>query len=82
MSNDKILEISDLSVSYKDSTAIDNVSFTLSQGEVLGIVGESGSGKSTLLKSILGLLDDEGKITGGEVIYRGENLIDINEKKT
>ena len=53
--------------------AVDDVSFSLSHGEALGIVGESGCGKSTLARVLMGLE----KPTGGEVRFRGRNLFDL-----
>lgn len=54
----------------KDVTALEDISFTLSPGEILGIVGESGSGKSTIAKIITRLID----ATEGEVILDGQNI--------
>jgi len=55
--------------------AADGISLTLHEGEKLGIVGESGSGKSVTLLSILRLVPYPGRIDGGEVRFRGENLL-------
>jgi oligopeptide/dipeptide ABC transporter ATP-binding protein len=58
--------------------AVDDVSFDIYEGEVLGIVGESGSGKSVTAYSINRLVPDPpGKIEGGEVIYKGVNLLEL-----
>ncbi|MBQ0033609.1 MAG: ATP-binding cassette domain-containing protein, partial [bacterium] len=50
-----LLEVSDLHVRYGAYEAVKGVSFTLGEGEILGIVGESGSGKSTIAKTLMGL---------------------------
>ena len=55
--------------------AVDGVSFSVGRGKVLGLVGESGSGKTVTGFSILGLVDEPGKIVSGEILYRGENLV-------
>lgn len=64
--------------------AVDNISFDVYEGEVLGIVGESGSGKSVTAYSITRLVPDPpGKIVGGEIFYKGKDLLKIsyNEMK-
>jgi len=55
--------------------AVDGLGFKLREGEKLGIVGESGSGKSVTLLSILRLVPDPGRVTAGEVRFRGQNLL-------
>jgi len=55
--------------------AVDDVSFDLDAGKTLCIVGESGSGKSVTAMSIMGLIDPPGRIEGGRIDYRGENLL-------
>ena len=54
--------------------AVDGASFTVGRGQALGLVGESGCGKSMTLRAILGLLPTAGPITGGEVLFEGEDL--------
>lgn len=61
--------------------AVDDVSFSIDQGKVLAVVGESGSGKSVTSLSIMGLLQDPGKVTGGEVLFKGEDLLQKNKKE-
>jgi len=62
--------------------AVDDVSFSLRKGEVLGIVGESGSGKSVTNISIMSLVQSPpGKIMGGEVIFKGEDILKLDEKR-
>lgn len=61
--------------------AVNDVSFTVNRGEVLGLVGESGSGKSITGFSILGLVDQPGRITGGRILFKGEDLTQYSEKE-
>lgn len=57
---DSLLRIEHVTVSYEGEEVIQDISFDLKPGEILGIVGESGSGKSTIIKAITGLLGQEG----------------------
>ena len=84
MDNEKvILDVKDLKIGFriKDNyfNAVDGVDFTLSKNEKLAIVGESGCGKSTLATSIIGLHNPRNTKIEGEIIYRGENLVDYDE---
>jgi peptide/nickel transport system ATP-binding protein len=83
MSN-TILDVKDLKTHFLVDAAaksyvraVDGVSFTLEDGEIVGLVGESGSGKSTIAYTIMGM----NKPTGGEIIFNGENIISGNSKK-
>ena len=83
---EKILEVKNLKTYfYTDDgvvPAVDGVSFDLEEGETLAIVGESGCGKSVTSLSILRLVPfPPGKIIGGEILYKGQNLLDIPEKE-
>lgn len=60
--------------------AVDGVSFTVGKGEVVGLVGESGSGKSVTGFSIIGLVDPPGRVVSGEVLYNGQNLLDLSDE--
>lgn len=61
--------------------AVDGVSFKLKKGSVLGIIGESGSGKSVTSRSIMGIVDEPGRIEDGEIIFKGEDLLKLSEKR-
>jgi peptide/nickel transport system ATP-binding protein len=78
-----VLEIEDLRVYYHTQhgavKAVDGVSFTLGQGERLGLVGESGSGKSTTGLAIMRLIKPPGKIEGGRVRLDGVDVLGLSE---
>ena len=59
--------------------AVDNVSFSIDRGKILGLVGESGSGKSVTGFSILGLIDPPGHIAGGSIKFLGRELVGMSE---
>ncbi len=79
-----ILEVDDLSVDYVSSSgtakAVDRVSFELSEGEFLAVVGESGCGKSTLLFAIARLLSPPAEVSGGKVVFSGQNMVAMSDK--
>ncbi len=61
--------------------AVNDVSFAVAPGRIVGIVGESGSGKSVTARSILRMVRSPGEITAGEVRYRGADLLELDEKR-
>ena len=81
-----LLEVSNLSVSFYTrngiTKAVDNISFSLEQGQTLGIVGESGSGKSVCCYALLGLIPSPpGRIDSGSAYFAGQNLLDCSEEE-
>ena len=78
---DSLLRIEHVTVSYEGEEVIQDISFDLKPGEILGIVGESGSGKSTVIKAITGLLGQEGIVTKGNIWYKDHDLTEMNEKQ-
>ena len=82
---ESLISVQDLHTSFFTDTgevcAVNGVSFDLDHGEILGIVGESGSGKSVTAYSIMQILADTGKITGGKILYKGEDLAGYSEKQ-
>ena len=85
MEREAILSVRDLNVKFnlrgRQLHAIRGVSLDLYKGESLAIVGESGSGKSVFVKTFMGLLDANGWIDSGEILYNGENLAQYNTEK-
>jgi len=59
--------------------AVDGVSFTIETGKILGLVGESGSGKSVTGLSILGLVDDPGRVVEGRILFNGDDIVGLSE---
>ena len=78
---EELMRYDHVDISYNGVQAVTDVSFTLREGEILGIVGESGSGKSTLIKAAMGLLGNAGMVTRGDIWYRGKNISDLNEQE-
>lgn len=80
-----ILEVNQLSVHFGDESApfkaVDKISYTVDEGEILGIVGESGSGKSVSSLAIMGLIDYPGRVSADSVNFHGENLLEMAEKE-
>lgn len=75
---EKLLVVEDLQVVFHapagDSNALRGVSFDIERGKIFGIVGESGCGKSMTGKALMGLVPHPGEVTGGKIIFEGEDL--------
>ena len=81
-----LLNVDKLSVHFGDESApfraVDRISYSVKQGEVVGIVGESGSGKSVTAMTIMGLISmPPGEIEGGDVRYRGRSILEMTEEE-
>lgn len=71
-----ILKVSDLSKKFKQFQAVDNISFELKEGEILGLLGPNGAGKTTTIQMLLGILTP----TAGSIEYFGKNLLTHREE--
>lgn len=84
-SRDPLLSVRDLRTWFHTFSgvvkAVNDVSFDLAQGEIMGLVGESGGGKSVVGFSILGLIDPPGRIEGGQILLDGEDLAKAPEDR-
>ena len=80
-----ILEVKNLNMSYKtidgEVEAVKDVSFSVKEGESFGLVGESGCGKTSVAMSLLQLQADNGKITNGEIVFDGIDIVGLNESE-
>ncbi len=80
-----MLQINNLSVQYQTDVAVikavDGIDLSIAEGEIAGLVGESGCGKSTVALSILRLINSPGKITGGEILWQGKDVLKMNENE-
>lgn len=80
-----LLEVKDLSIEYGSVGAANHgvcaVSFSISEGEIVGIVGESGSGKSSAMLAVLGLTREGGRIVNGSVRFEGQELLGLTREQ-
>ncbi len=80
-----LLEVRNLSISFETHAgtlaAIEDVSFTLYPGDILGVVGESGSGKTVTVSSLVGLLPDNARVNGGRILYQGQDLLQLTDRE-
>ena len=86
MMKQELLEVRNLSVVYRTDLetvyAVNDVSFSISEGETLGLVGETGAGKTTTALSVMGLLPQRtALVTGGSVLFRGQDLTKLSPKE-
>ncbi|MEJ5028530.1 MULTISPECIES: ABC transporter ATP-binding protein [unclassified Comamonas] len=80
-----LLEVKNLVVEFPNRhgvlRALDNISFSIAPGEILGVVGESGAGKSLTGASIIGLLEPPGHVASGEIVLEGERIDNLSADK-
>ncbi len=81
-----LLQVQNLSVDFvtagkPPAHALENVSFQLRRGELLGVVGESGCGKTTLMLSLMRLLPMAGRIVNGRILFQNQDLLSLSEKE-
>ncbi|MHB1483265.1 MAG: ABC transporter ATP-binding protein [Saccharofermentanales bacterium] len=85
MDSDYLLDIQNLKISFftpaGEVKAVNDISYKMKYGEVLGIVGESGSGKSVSSYSIMGLIANPGKVVGGSIYFNGHQINEMTEKE-
>ncbi|MFC2031469.1 ATP-binding cassette domain-containing protein, partial [Chloroflexota bacterium] len=79
-----ILQVRNLEVKYHTRegtlTAIRDASFEIGEAEILGVVGESGCGKSTVASAVMRLLPPNGELSGGQILFRGQDLCQLDEE--
>ena len=82
---DNLMEVVDVTVTFRangrDLKPVDDISFHIKRGEILGMVGESGSGKTITALSMMRLIEPPGRIKGGHIIYRGMDLLQKSESQ-
>ena len=83
--SENILSVQNLHTSFHtdkgEVKAVNGVTFNLEKGKILGIVGESGSGKSVTAYSIMRILEKNGRITEGKILYKGQDIAGFSEKQ-
>jgi peptide/nickel transport system ATP-binding protein len=85
VATDELLRLENLTVEYvladRRVRAVDGVSLSITAGEILGLAGESGCGKSTLANAVLQILKPPAEVSGGEIRFRGENLVGMTKQQ-
>jgi len=76
-----LLEIKNVDISYGKNLTVKNCNLNLEKGEICSIVGESGSGKTTVIRAVMGLLPGAGRVSAGDIIYDGTDLLKLTRKQ-
>ena len=85
MTADPVLQLRNVTITFDYAAgalrAVEDLTFHVNRGEVLGLVGESGSGKTLTGFSIMGALDDPGVVSAGEILFKGEDLTKMTPRQ-
>lgn len=85
MSKKNVLNVKNMNVSFKshgqEVKAVRGVSFSVDQGEIVGLVGESGSGKSVTMKAVMGILPDNAERTAESILLNERELKDLSDEE-
>jgi peptide/nickel transport system ATP-binding protein len=76
-----LLELRGLTVDYGRARAVDGIDLDIHEGEILGLAGESGCGKTTVANAVMQILRPPGRISGGSVVFRGEDLVGKSDEE-
>jgi peptide/nickel transport system ATP-binding protein len=76
-----LLELHELTVDYGRARAVDGIDLAVHEGEILGVAGESGCGKTTVANAVMQILRPPGRIAGGSISFRGENLVGKSDEE-
>lgn len=83
--SDPLIEVNDLQVRFYTGEgvvkAVDGLNYTIEAGEKFGVVGESGAGKTVTALSLMRLIESPGRIEGGEILFKGEDLLEMSDKE-
>ncbi len=83
--NDKLITVNNLEITFGveggEVKAVDNICFEVQKGEIFALVGESGCGKSTTALSLMRLIQEPGRISGGEIIFDGRDILKLSENE-
>ena len=82
---DTLFDVSHLTIGFEDNgemhKVVDDISFSIAQGEILGVVGESGSGKSMTALAAMGLLPPQARVLSGNVAFEGRSILNLDKNE-